>query len=103
LRIDLPGCNKGFFLDIDTLTVFFHSPLFLHVATVSQVQSWGKHTKGICNEPVLVNDSNVWSQGISSLALPEVLSFYFGGMFDNMILAMLCNTHGICSVLQGTK
>eukprot|EP00434_Breviolum_minutum_P000963 symbB.v1.2.000847.t1/scaffold37.1/size397765/19 len=23
------------------------------------VQSWGKHTKGICNEPVLVNDSNV--------------------------------------------
>lgn len=39
----------------------------------------------------------------SSLALPEVLSFYFGGMSDNMILAMPCNTHGICSVLQGTK
>ena len=30
-----------------------------------------------------MNDSNVWSQGISSLALPEVLSFYFGGMSDD--------------------
>ena len=50
-----------------------------------------------------MNDSNVWSQGISSLALPEVLSFCFGGMFDNTILAMPCKTHGICSVLQGTK
>ena len=25
---------------------------------VAQVQSWRKHTEGLCNEPILVNDSN---------------------------------------------
>ena len=98
LRIDLHCCNKAFFLDID---FFFKGPLFLHVATVSQVQSWGKHAKGICNEPILVNDSNVWSQGISSLALLEILSFYLGYVGNNDS-GDTVQRRWYCSVSQGT-